>query len=348
MSKQVRKIIHIDMDCFFAAIEMRDRDLPSSIPIAVGGLDGRGVVATCNYAARRYGVRSAMPVAHARRLCPSLCVISPDMSKYREESLAIRSIFRRFTELVEPVSLDEAYLDVTGARHCGGSATHIAYQIRYLIWRERRLTASAGVGPNKLIAKLASDWCKPNGQFTVPPQEVSGFVELLPIERLRGVGPVLREKLHQLGIFTAGELRRLPLHELTQRFGKMGVSLYKQAHGMDDRPVHAHRERKQMSHEQTFPMDLTTWSMVEAELQRMAGELLVDIARADRLDQVYQVVIRMRSAHFETRQKMCRTEQFSLDVVMSMAKQLFNECGEAVRLIGVGVIFAKAAGGRIC
>ena len=208
----MRKIIHLDMDCFYAAIEMRD--FPKALgdkAIAVGSASKRGVLTTCNYEARKFGCRSAMPTYKAIELCPQLIVVAPRLDVYREEAIKIREIFYEYTALVEPLSLDEAYLDVSES---GRFAWDIAKEIRAKIWHERKLTASAGIAPNKLLAKIASDWRKPNGQFAVRPDDIEAFMPPLPVERLWGIGPRTAEKLHQLGLRTCGDLQQKSLSEL--------------------------------------------------------------------------------------------------------------------------------------
>ncbi len=233
-----RKIIHIDCDCFYAAIEMRDDPSLASRPLAVGGAaDRRGVIATCNYEARAYGVRSAMASAHALKLCPDLLILRPRMDAYREASRAIHEIFRSYTELIEPLSLDEAYLDVSDCRHFSGSATRIAQDIRRRVWEQLRITVSAGVAPNKFLAKIASDWKKPDGLFVITPDQVEDFVEGLPVDRLHGVGRVTAEKLKRLGIHDCGHLRQWSRVELLREFGVFGERLYSLARGIDQRPV---------------------------------------------------------------------------------------------------------------
>ena len=208
MNAHVRKIIHCDCDCFYASVEMRDDPSLRGRPLAVGGrADQRGVIATCNYEARRYGIHSAMATAQAVKLCPDLILIPPNMEKYRITSRQIMDIYRDYTDLVEPLSLDEAYLDVTNSPHCKGSATLIAQEIRRRIFETVGITASAGVAPNKFVAKIASDWNKPDGLFLVRPGEVDAFVAALPVKKLFGVGKVTAAKLHSLGAQTCGDLR---------------------------------------------------------------------------------------------------------------------------------------------
>ena len=239
-----RKIIHCDCDCFYASVEMRDDPSLRGRPLAVGGrADQRGVVATCNYEARRFGIHSAMATAQAMKLCPELVVIPPAMEKYRIASSQIMAIYQDYTDIVEPLSLDEAYLDVTDSPHCKGSATLIAQEIRRRIVETVGITASAGVGPNKFVAKIASDWNKPDGLFLVRPEEVDAFVAALPVKKLHGVGKVTAEKLNRLGAQTCADLRGWSLDKLQEHMGSFGVRLYDLSRGIDHREVNTSRER---------------------------------------------------------------------------------------------------------
>ena len=254
-----RKIIHVDMDCFYAAVEMRDNPTLTDLPVAVGGPpDRRGVLCTCNYVARAYGVRSAMSTAYAYRLCHNLVVLPVNMNKYHDAAKKIHAIFREYTDAVEPLSLDEAYLDVTHSSYCQGSATLIAKEIRQRILTEVGLTASAGVAPNKFLAKIASGWKKPNGLFIIRPQDVDEFVNTLPVNKIFGVGKVTAKKLHALGFQVCADLRKISLLELTEHFGKLGQQLYNQSRGIDHRLVESQRIRKSLSVEHTFLNDIQT------------------------------------------------------------------------------------------
>ncbi|HZA38598.1 MAG TPA: DNA polymerase IV, partial [Candidatus Baltobacteraceae bacterium] len=239
-----RAIIHLDMDCFYAAIEVRDRPSLRGKPVGVGGArDRRGVLTTCNYEARKFGVRSAMPTFMALQRCPDLIVLPTRFDVYRREAAVIRGILHRFTSLIEPLSLDEAYLDVT--EHPGAPGP-LAQVIRGTIFRKTKLTSSAGIGPNKLIAKIASEINKPNGQFEVTPEQVSGFMEKLPVRKIWGIGEKTGKKLAELGVNTCGELQRFSRPELVDLFGKFGVELYDLCRGIDHRPVEPDRPRKSL------------------------------------------------------------------------------------------------------
>jgi len=268
-----RKIIHVDADSFYASIEMREDPSLRNKPIAVGGRTGRGVIATSNYLAREYGVRSAMPSARARQLCPELIIVKPRFELYREVSKQLRNIFRRYTPLIEPLSLDEAYLDVSGSLDHNGSATLIANAIRDSARTELHITVSAGVAPNKFLAKVASDWNKPDGTFTVTPAQVAVFVESLPVAKIMGVGKVTAAKLEQLGVVTCGDLQAIELPTLTRRFGKYGKRLADLARGIDERPVTVDRIRKSISVERTFSQDVPTIEAGLVELEPLLEEL---------------------------------------------------------------------------
>jgi DNA polymerase-4 len=268
-----RKIIHVDADSFYASIEMRDDPALRDKPIAVGGRTGRGVIATSNYIARQYGVRSAMPSARARVLCPQLIILKPRFELYREVSRQLRAIFHRYTALVEPLSLDEAYLDVSDCDVHSGSATLIANAIRDSARSELGITVSAGVAPNKFLAKVASDWNKPDGTFTVAPADVDTFVHSLAVSKIMGVGKVTAARLEELGVVTCGDLQAIDIHTLSKRFGKYGPRLADLARGIDHRPVRTDRIRKSISVERTFAQDVPDAHAGQAELSALLEEL---------------------------------------------------------------------------
>jgi DNA polymerase IV len=265
--EQTRKIIHIDMDAFFASVEQRDNPALRGKPVAVGGSRERGVVAAASYEARKFGVHSAMPSVIAKRKCPELIFVTPRFEVYRAISLQIREIFAQFTPIIEPLSLDEAYLDVTENRLGIASATEIAERIRTKIWAETDLTASAGVSYNKFLAKLASDHRKPNGLFVITPTMGSSFVETLGIEKFHGVGPATAAKMHRLGIETGRDLKAQTLPFLQQHFGKSGPFFYWIARGIDERPVRSDRIRKSVGAENTFLRDLHDFESMREALQ---------------------------------------------------------------------------------
>ena len=281
----MRKIIHIDADSFYASVEMRDNPDLVGRPIAVGGAaERRGVVATASYEARKFGVHSALPTARALQLCPDLLVISPRFDLYRSVSRQFHEIFRDYTELIEPLSLDEAYLDVSECQQCSGSATLIANEIRARIREELGVTASAGVAPNKFLAKVASDWNKPDGTFTIPPDKVAEFVVDLPVSKIMGVGKVTAEKMRRMGIITCGDLQQVPVELLAKRFGKYGPRLAELAHGIDNREVKTNRIRKSISVERTYAEDIDSEAGILAALDKILEELE---SRFDKIEQQY-------------------------------------------------------------
>ena len=251
-----RKIIHADMDAFYASVEQRDNPELRGKPVVVAWRGKRSVVCAASYEARRFGVRSAMAATHAERLCPEAVFIPPDFTRYRAASRAVREIFLRHTDLIEPLSLDEAYLDVTENKIGLATATKVASTIRQQIREELNLTASAGVAPNKFLAKIASDWRKPNGLFVIQPAEVEDFLTPLPVGRIPGVGKVTEEKLAKLGLRLVGEVRARTLEELRTHFGRYGQRLYELARGIDDSPVVPNRPTQSISAEDTFEQDV--------------------------------------------------------------------------------------------
>ncbi|MEG1090294.1 MAG: DNA polymerase IV [Acinetobacter sp.] len=252
----MRKIIHIDMDAFYASVELRERPELKDLPVVIASHHPRAVVAAASYPARVYGLRSAMSMGQARKLCPQVIVIEPDFAKYRQVSAQIHQIFQQYTSLIEPLSLDEAFLDVTENLQQIPSATEVAIRIREDIFQATGLTASAGVAPNKFLAKIASDWHKPNGICVIKPSQVQGFIQDLPLKKIPGVGKVTQEKLKSLNLETLGDLQQIDEALLIQHFGKYGRRLFLYAQGIDERPVEVERERQQISKETTFDDDL--------------------------------------------------------------------------------------------
>ena len=337
--KTPRAIIHLDMDCFYAAIEVRDQPSLKGKPVGVGGArDRRGVLTTCNYEAREFGVRSAMPTFMALQRCPDLIILPTRFDVYRKEAAIIREILFRFTPFVEPLSLDEAYLDVTD--HPGAPAP-LAQVIRGLIFRKTKLTASAGIGPNKLIAKIASDLKKPNGQFEVKPENVPAFMEKLPVRKLWGIGEVTGQKLEKLGITTCGDMRRLSRISLQEHFGKFGIELYDLCRGIDHRPVEPDRERKSLSTEETFPSDLETLAECEEKLPELFEELMADLAQKESTRMITKIFVKLKFSDF-TRTTVERAGLLpTLEQFRSLLAEAFARTSKAVRLIGLGVRFAS-------
>jgi DNA polymerase-4 len=276
-----RRVLHCDMDCFYAAVHMRDDPSLRGKPVVIGGRpESRGVVAAASYEVRRFGVHSAMPSSRARRLCPDAIFIPPDFRRYSKESEKIFAIYRELTPLVQAVSIDEAYLDVTDHLGEAGSATALAKEIRRRVREERGLTVSVGVGPNRLVAKIASDFDKPDGLTVVRPARVQAFLDPLPVRRLHGVGPATERALLEMKVQTIADLRALPVEELTERFGKHGRVLHEFARGIDERPVETHQERKSLGTENTYAEDLTDLAAMEAEVDRMAREVADSLGRS--------------------------------------------------------------------
>lgn len=337
----VRTIIHIDMDCFYAAIEIRDNPALRGKAVGVGGSsDRRGVLTTCNYEARKFGVRSAMPTFLALRKCPQLIVVPTRFEVYRRESSEIRRVFQQHTALIEPLSLDEAYLDVTG-NHLGGWET--AARIRAEIFARTRLTASAGIGPNKLIAKIASDWRKPNGQFEVKASEVAGFMEPLPVRRLWGVGPVAAERLEKRGLKTCGQVQRLDPGDLVRLFGRFGWDLHEMSRGIDRRPVEPFRPRKSLSTERTFSVDLKELSECRRELGHLFEELGADLAKRKERKPIERLFVKLTFADFSKTSVERGGSIPSLAAYEVLLEEGFRRGGRPVRLIGLGVRFSESA-----
>ncbi len=337
----MRKIIHVDMDAFYASVEQRDEPALRGRPVAVGGApEGRGVVAAASYEARRFGVRSAMPSARALRLCPELLFMRPRFAAYRAISQEIRDVLREFTDAIEPLSLDEAYLDVTGVTACGGSATRIARAIKHRIREQTGLTASAGVSYNKFLAKLASDQDKPDGLYVVTPDAGADFVADLEVRRFHGIGPATAKRLNALGVHTGAELRGWTQEELVMRFGRAGVRYYELARGIDERPVETRRIRKSVGQENTFAQDLTALADMEAELERLAGRVATRLEELGRAGRTLTVKLRFADFSLVTR-SLTQPQGFArwADMRPALPALLRRACheGDAVRLLGVTV-----------
>jgi DNA polymerase-4 len=269
-----RKILHVDADSFYASVEMRENPELRGRPIAVGGkAEGRGVIATSNYEARKFGVHSAMASSRAMALCPQLIIVPPRFELYRGVSRQFHEIFQDYTKIIEPLSLDEAFLDVSDSGCCSGSATLMAREILQRVSDELRLTVSAGVAPNKFLAKVASDWNKPNGIFVIPPENIAAFVLALPVKKINGVGKVTAKRLKEMGVETCADLQAVPLNDLLQRFGKYGKRLSEVAKGVDNRPVQSTRTRKSISVEHTFAEDIAQLPAMLEALDGIVEEL---------------------------------------------------------------------------
>nr|WP_314266423.1 DNA polymerase IV [uncultured Moellerella sp.] len=336
----MRKIIHVDMDCFFAAIEMRDNPALRNIPIAVGGsADHRGVISTANYAARRFGVRSAMATGMAMRLCPQLTVVAGRMALYKETSQQIRSIFARYTDLIEPLSLDEAYLDVTDSEHCYGSATLMAQQIRQQIFDELELTASAGIAPIKFLAKIASDINKPNGQYVITPDEIAPFVAKLPLRKIPGVGKVTAQRLSDMGLETCADVQAYEQLMLSKKLGKFGQVLWARSHGIDERLVNPDCLRKSVGVERTLSQDIHQWNDCLELIERLYAELAVRLAKIQPDLRIARQGIKMKFDDFQqTTQEHIYPLLDKTDLI-EVAQQVWHKRreGRGVRLVGLHV-----------
>lgn len=333
-----RKIIHIDCDCFYAAIEMRDDPRLAGKPLAVGGsADRRGVIATCNYEARAYGVRSAMASRHALKLCPDLIIVKPRFDAYKEASRDIHKIFREYTDLIEPLSLDEAYLDVSDCSHFAGSATRIAQDIRRKVQRQLHITVSAGVAPNKFLAKIASDWRKPNGLFVVTPDQVEAFVAQLPVDRLHGVGKVTADKLKRLGIEDCSHLKEWPRLALIREFGTFGERLYRLARGVDDRPVENDSRRQSISVENTYDQDLPDVASCLEKLPELLDTLAERITRIDSSYRAGKPFVKVKFHDFSQTTLEQAGAARDLESYRALVRQAFARGNKPVRLLGVGV-----------
>jgi DNA polymerase IV len=291
----VRKIVHVDMDAFYASVEQRDDPALRGRPVVVAWRGNRSVVCAASYEARRFGVHSAMPASRAERLCPEAVFVPPDFIRYRAVSRSVREIFQRHTDLIEPLSLDEAYLDVTENKTSLPTATRVAITIRQQIREELSLTASAGVAPNKFLAKIASDWRKPNGLFVIQPDDVQTFLPPLPVARIPGVGKVTETRLKQIGVLTIADLRTFELDQLEAQFGRYGIRLYELARGIDHNKVVPDRPTKSISAEDTFERDIPL-SETEDLIRRLAEKVWAAFRKEDRVART--VVLKLKTSDF--------------------------------------------------
>jgi DNA polymerase-4 len=337
-----RKIIHIDMDAFYASVEQRDNPELRGIPLVVGGLpEGRGgVVATASYEARKFGIRSAMPSKQALQLCPHATFVRPRFAAYKEVSQKIREIFSRYTDLIEPLSLDEAYLDVTNDKLNIGSAIEIAKQIKQAIKDELELTASAGVSINKFVAKIASDINKPDGLTFIGPSAIEAFMEKLAVEKFHGVGKVTAEKMKKMGLHTGSDLKQLTEDELAKHFGKAGHFYYRIVRGDDQREVQPHRETKSLAAEDTFAYDLTTIEEMEAELDKIAKIVCERLQKYNLKGRTITLKIKYSDFRQITRNRSFTAPLDDLEGISNTAKQLLtatNPEDKKIRLLGISV-----------
>lgn len=337
-----RKIIHIDMDAFYASVEQRDNPEYRGKPLVVGGLpqERGGVVATASYEARKFGIRSAMPSKQALKLCPHALFVRPRFDAYKEVSRKIREIFSRYTDLIEPLSLDEAYLDVTQDKLHIGSAIDIAQQIKQAIKDELQLTASAGVSINKFVAKIASDINKPDGLKFIGPSAVEAFMETLPVEKFHGVGKVTAEKMRKIGLFTGADLKNMAEDELIKHFGKVGRFYYQIVRGIDEREVQPHRETKSLAAEDTFAYDLTTLGEMENELDKIAVLVYNRLLKNNLKGRTITLKIKYSDFKQITRNKSFTAPVANLETISNTAKQLLATTSpedKKIRLLGISL-----------
>lgn len=331
------------MDCFYAAVEVKYRPELKGKPIGVGGPpNSRGVLTTASYEARKFGVKSAMPSSQAARLCPQLIFVPPNFTLYKKESRAVREILNRYTDRIQPLSLDEAYLDVTDCKSCEGSATLIAKEIRGCIEKELNLTASAGIAPNKFLAKIASDWNKPNGQFVIRPQDIEKFMPSLKIEKIHGVGKVTAKKMHELGIFTCADLQKQELAQLARWFGSWAQSLKNYSFGIDNRPVETSSERKSLTVEETYNTDLQTLKECTDRIDGLYEDWELRMQRSGDKDKIRGYVVKLKFHDFKTttHERSSKTWPTPVDF-KNLLEKAWDRRGEPVRLIGIGVRLAS-------
>lgn len=339
MSEHYRKIIHVDMDAFYASVEQMDNPELKGKPLAVGGSEVRGVVSAASYEARKFGVRSAISGIQAKKLCPDLIFVRPRFDRYKEISKKIRKIFHDYTDLVEPLSLDEAYLDVTENKKGNPSATLIAQEIRKRIFEEVGLTASAGISVNKFVAKIASDYNKPNGQKTVNPDEVESFLEKLDIKKFYGVGKVTAEKMYQLGIFTGYDLKQKSLEYLEKHFGNSGFHYYQICRGIHNSTVKPNRKIKSVGAERTFGENLSSEIFMEERLQSIAKELEKRLQKSKISGKTITLKIKYSDFTLQTRSKTLPYFVSDKNIILDAAKDLLYQerLRNSVRLLGISI-----------
>lgn len=334
-----RKIIHIDMDAFYASVEQMDHPELRGKPIAVGGAENRGVVAAASYEARKFGVRSAISGVLAKKNCPELIFVKPRFDRYKEISKKIHNIFQEYTDLVEPLSLDEAYLDVTKNKKGNPSATLLAQEIRLRIFNEVGLTASAGISVNKFVAKIASDYNKPNGQKTVNPDEVIAFLEQLPIQKFYGVGKVTAEKMFQLGIFTGLDLKNRPIDFLEKHFGKSGSFYYNVVRGIHNSEVKSNRIAKSVAAEYTFDSNLSSEIFMVEKLEKITSELERRLKKHQISGKTITLKIKYSDFTQQTRSKTMPYFITDKSLILETAKELLYQerMKDSVRLLGISL-----------
>ena len=338
----IRKIIHCDADCFFVALEVRDDPDLRGLPVAVGGRpESRGVISTCNYEARAFGVHSAMSAAYAKRLCPQLIILPHHREKYRQAAMLMRQIFLDYSDSIEPISLDEAYLDVTDTYQCLGSATLIAKEIRRRVQKEVGISVSAGVSVNKFLAKVASEWQKPNGLTIIEPGRIRFFLKQLPVTVIPGVGPVSAKKLRAQGVVTCADLQRLSEEQLLQCFGQFGLRLYHYSRGDDARPVCAREWRKSLSVEQTFPRDIDTLAQCYSPLADLSYQLSRRLQRLDNRQLPSKCWVKIKFADFEQTTVEAPSQLLCPRLCQHLLSKAWHRYRKPVRLLGLGVGFSE-------
>jgi DNA polymerase-4 len=336
-SPTARKIIHIDADCFYAAVETRDNPTFIGKPMAVGGsATRRGVVATANYEARKFGVHSAMASATAMKRCPHLILIPGRMSVYRDASRQMQEIFTDYTDLIEPLSLDEAFLDVSESPRCHGSATLIAQEIRKRIEQTIGITVSAGIAPNKFIAKVASDWNKPNGQYVVTPDKIDAFLNELPVKKIWGVGKVTAQRLEKQGIKTCADVRRYDIFQFVQQFGQFGEHIHKLAHGIDNRPVVSEWRRKSVSVENTYDEDLPDLASCLTKIPVLIESLNKRLQGLDDDYRIQNCFLKMKFRDFNQTTVERQQTSPNYDDFAMLCEEAWQRGNIPVRLLGIG------------
>ncbi len=334
----LRKIIHIDADCFYAAVEVRDNPALRGLPVAVGGsAERRGVVAAASYEARKFGIHSAMASATAVKLCPELILIPGRMSAYREASRQMRDIFSDYTDLIEPLSLDEAFLDVSRSMQCKGSATLIAEEIRQRINDTIGITVSAGIAPNKFLAKVSSDWNKPNGQYVITPDKIDTFLASLPVKKIWGVGKVTARRLDKLGIKTCGDVQRYDVFQFVELMGNFGEHIHKLAHGIDSRPVVSEWRRKSISVETTYAQDLPDLAACLQKIPELIESLDRRMQRLDADYRIHNSFLKMKFRDFNQTTVERMHSKPNLPDLSILCEEAWQRGKIPVRLLGVGV-----------
>ena len=330
------------MDCFFAAVEIRDKPKLKYLPVAVAGSENkRGVVTTCNYVARKFGVKSAMPSIIAKQLCPNIIFLPVNFDKYKEVSVGIREIFQCYTKIIEPIALDEAYLDVTNSQYCNGNPEDMARQIRQKIFDDFKLTASAGISSNKFLSKIASDWNKPNGQFAIKDREIKNFILQVPIRKIFGIGEKNERKLLSHKIKNCADLQTLDESKLIEMFGKYGSTLFYLCRGIDEREVEPNRISKSLSVEDTFLQDLISLEECIKQMELIFKKLNIRLTQSkDRNRPIKSCFIKIKYSDFKTSTSQTLCNELNFDVYSNLLKKSYREKPKPIRLLGAGIQFS--------